>query len=103
MAKKPEFSDQPGITAETTPPATNGSGGRLPKSKLPRKERKTPSRARKNAEQKQKSAEPEISDDAIRLRAYFIAEERMRKSIAGDPQSDWIEARRQLLAELNQG
>ena len=41
----------------------------------------------------------EINDDAIRLRAYFIAEERLRRSLPGDPESDWIEARRQLLAE----
>ncbi|MBA3962297.1 MAG: DUF2934 domain-containing protein [Chthoniobacterales bacterium] len=35
-----------------------------------------------------------VSDNDIRLRAYFIAEKR-----AGDTASDWLEARRQLLAE----
>lgn len=45
------------------------------------------------------AAPPEISDDAIRLRAYFIAEERLRLAIPGDAASDWLEARRQLVAE----
>ena len=40
-----------------------------------------------------------VSDDDIRLRAYFLAEERMRKGIEGDSAHDWLEARRQLLAE----
>ena len=42
---------------------------------------------------------PELSDDAIRLRAYFIAEERLRRSLPGNAESDWLEARRQLLTE----
>jgi hypothetical protein len=40
-----------------------------------------------------------VSDDAIRLRAYFIAERRMQNGVGGDSASDWLEARRQLLAE----
>lgn len=43
-----------------------------------------------------------VSDDAIRVRAYFIAEQRARLAIPGNAQSDWIEARRQLLAELGE-
>ncbi len=39
------------------------------------------------------------SDDEIRLRAYFIAEWRHKESIPGDAAHDWIEARRQLVAE----
>jgi hypothetical protein len=39
------------------------------------------------------------SDDAIRLRAYFLAERRMKLSIPGDSAHDWIEARRQLIEE----
>jgi hypothetical protein len=41
----------------------------------------------------------EPSDDEIRLRAYFISERRRRFALAGDADSDWLEARRQLLAE----
>ncbi|MDQ6622918.1 MAG: DUF2934 domain-containing protein [Verrucomicrobiota bacterium] len=43
------------------------------------------------------SGEP--SDEEIRLRAYFIAEHRARRSQHGDPSHDWIEARKELLAE----
>jgi hypothetical protein len=39
------------------------------------------------------------SDDAIRLRAYFISERRRRFALPGDAESDWLEARRQLLFE----
>jgi hypothetical protein len=42
-------------------------------------------------------AEP--SDEEIRLRAYFIAERRLRLSLPGDSANDWIEARRQLIEE----
>jgi hypothetical protein len=42
-------------------------------------------------------AEP--SDDAVRLRAYFISERRRRFALPGDAESDWLEAKRQLLSE----
>ena len=42
-------------------------------------------------------AEP--SDEAIRLQAYFISERRRRFALPGDAESDWVEARRQLLSE----
>jgi hypothetical protein len=42
-------------------------------------------------------AEP--TDDAIRIRAYFIAERRHQLSLPGDSNHDWIEARRQLIEE----
>jgi hypothetical protein len=41
----------------------------------------------------------EPSDDAVRLRAYFISERRRRFALPGDAESDWLEAKRQLLAE----
>jgi hypothetical protein len=43
------------------------------------------------------SAEP--SDEQIRLRAYFISERRRRFALPGDTESDWLEAKRQLLSE----
>ncbi|HKS04063.1 MAG TPA: hypothetical protein VJR49_01790 [Chthoniobacterales bacterium] len=43
------------------------------------------------------SAEP--ADDTVRLRAYFISERRRRFALPGDAESDWLEAKRQLLAE----
>ena len=39
------------------------------------------------------------SDEAIRLRAYFISERRRRFALPGDAESDWLEAKRQLLFE----
>jgi len=42
-------------------------------------------------------AEP--SDEAVRLRAYFISERRRRLALPGDAESDWVEAKRQLLFE----
>jgi Protein of unknown function (DUF2934) len=40
-----------------------------------------------------------LSEDTIRLRAYFISERRRRFGLPGDTESDWLEAKRQLLAE----
>jgi len=42
----------------------------------------------------------EPSDDAVRLRAYFISERRRRFALPGDAESDWVEAKRQLLSEI---
>jgi hypothetical protein len=49
------------------------------------------------AEPTRASGEP--SEDEIRLRAYFISERRRRFALAGDADSDWLEARRQLMTE----
>jgi DUF2934 family protein len=38
-------------------------------------------------------------DEQIRLRAYFISERRRRFALPGDAESDWLEAKRQLLSE----
>jgi len=43
------------------------------------------------------------SDEAIRLRAYFISERRRRFGLPGDADSDWLEAKRQLLFETGRG
>jgi len=39
------------------------------------------------------------SDEETRLRAYFISERRRRFALPGDADSDWLEAKRQLLSE----
>jgi len=46
----------------------------------------------------QQTAEP--SDEQIRMRAYFISERRRRFALPGDVDSDWLEAKRQLLSEI---
>ena len=43
------------------------------------------------------TAEP--LDEQIRIRAYFISERRRRFALPGDADSDWLEAKRQLLSE----
>jgi hypothetical protein len=40
-----------------------------------------------------------FSEDTIRLTAYFISERRRRFALPGDAESDWLEAKRQLLSE----
>jgi hypothetical protein len=39
------------------------------------------------------------TNEQISMRAYFISERRRRLALPGDANSDWLEAKRQLLAE----
>jgi hypothetical protein len=39
------------------------------------------------------------TDEQIQTRAYFISERRRRFDLPGDANSDWLEAKRQLLSE----
>jgi hypothetical protein len=64
--------------------------------------KKKPATAKKPSTKKPatSAAKPvEPTDDAIRTRAYFLAERRHRLSLPGDSAHDWIEARRQLIEE----
>jgi hypothetical protein len=65
------------------------------------KQRKTAAQRKGRANQSARRSEKpvSVSDDEIRLRAYFIAERRMREGLPGDSGHDWLEARRQLVAE----
>lgn len=56
-------------------------------------------KSRSTAVGKSAANEKIISDEDIRMRAYFIGEHRMREGIAGDSAHDWLEARRQLQEE----
>jgi hypothetical protein len=98
---------------------TSGAAGKTPKPPAPPAKKPRPTAAKpkaKKAAAKEKiskttaprpaakpaasgSAPKEPTDDAIRLRAYFLAERRARLSLPGDSAHDWIEARRQLLEE----
>jgi hypothetical protein len=94
MPKKVKASDKEKAPSDGM--ALNGNTAKpvAKKAASPRKKattRKTP--------KKEKSR---VSDEAIRIRAYFISEQRERVGIPGDANSDWIEARRQLLAELEE-
>ena len=60
---------------------------------------------RKNVAQKRKSVTaaplgPDPTDEQIQTRAYFISERRRRFDLPGDTNSDWLEAKRQLLSEV---
>jgi len=46
------------------------------------------------------SVEFDPADEQISMRAYFISERRRRLALAGDANSDWLEAKRQLLTEI---
>jgi Protein of unknown function (DUF2934) len=45
-------------------------------------------------------ANSNLADEQIRMRAYFISERRRRFGLPGDANSDWLEAKRQLLSEI---
>jgi hypothetical protein len=106
-------------TAETTNQASPESGApittkKTAKRQTPRrattaKKLRKPSETRDMADRTARiSASPakdvafvsvELSDEAVRLRAYFISERRRRFALPGDADSDWLEAKRQLVAE----
>jgi hypothetical protein len=95
------------------PPEAGGSTPDVKPTKAPRARRAATSRKRSGSRekkiataQKEKVSMPpeaggpvEPSDDQIRLRAYFISERRRRFALPGDAESDWLEAKRQLLSE----
>jgi Protein of unknown function (DUF2934) len=94
--KRKNSEDQKEPTAGANHTADNGSTPQ-PRSK---KKPTAPRKLKKIAAEQVDAAPPQISDDAIRTRAYFIAEERVRRGLPGNEESDWEEARRQLMAEL---
>jgi hypothetical protein len=57
----------------------------------------SPSAVLSTPHQMERRTEP--SDQEIRLRAYFLSERRRRFALPGDADSDWHEAKRQLLCE----
>jgi len=94
------------------PPEAGGSPGEMKIKKTPSVRRT--STPRKSAVSRVKSVtarktnvslpaeagpDAEPSDEQIRLRAYFISERRRRFALPGDADSDWLEARRQLLSD----
>jgi hypothetical protein len=96
MPKKVKTSDKEKAPSDGA--ALNGNAAKpaAKKTTSPRKKATT----RKTPATKQEKSR--VTDEAIRIRAYFIAEQRERIGIPGDANSDWIEARRQLLAELGE-
>jgi hypothetical protein len=67
----------------------------------PRRKKAAPAQKAKVTMPAQAGTTAGPSDDEIRLRAYFISERRRRFALPGDVDSDWLEARRQLLSEAS--
>ncbi len=88
-----------GKTRSAKASAASGKTGRKRSSAAQRKTTPGDKPRKTLAKKKPAPAQSAVSDDDIRLRAYFLAEERARKGVAGDSAHDWMEARRQLLAE----
>jgi hypothetical protein len=92
-----------------TPPETGGSfkvktrkgnrSNRTPASRKPRKMSAWKAVTAETSMPHETAGIAEPSDEAVRFRAYFISERRRRFALPGDAESDWLEAKRQLLSE----
>jgi len=83
----------------------DGKGNRARRATASRKPRETSARkvatVGKAPSPNEAAENAEPSDEAIRLRAYFISERRRRFALPGDAESDWLESKRQLLSEVD--
>jgi hypothetical protein len=84
---------KPGKTSRARPPTTSR------KSALPRRKKTAPGQKAEVTRPPDAGTTAGPSHEEIRLRAYFISERRRRFALPGDADSDWLEARRQLLSE----
>jgi hypothetical protein len=84
---------KPGKTSRARPATSR-------KSAPPRRKKSAPAQKARVTMPPGAGTTPRPSDEEIRLRAYFISERRRRFALPGDADSDWLEARRQLLSEI---
>jgi hypothetical protein len=79
------------------------TGKAKPVKPAPAKAKKPARRKKTNVEKIEPTPVPPTAFDPtaeqIEMRAYFISERRRRFDLPGDANSDWLEAKRQLLAE----
>lgn len=61
---------------------------------------KKPTAAKTPRQRKKSAVAVGFTADDVALRAYFIAEKRLQTGDPGTPEGDWLEAERQLIAEL---
>ena len=109
MPKKKKTAEDisPSSPESHAPAATKKTGKRLqPRRTTTAKKTRKPKDATQPSARISASPQPDVtpvsgepSDDTVRLRAYFISERRRRFALPGDAESDWLEAKRQLLAE----
>jgi hypothetical protein len=98
---KEAVSTSANLTPSVDSPAERGSRRRPAKpNKSPAKRTTTKPLTAKNVSTGKASRSTQPTDEDIRLRAYFIAERRHRLALPGDADSDWLEAKRQLLLEI---
>ena len=94
----PEAGGSPaGMKIRKTPTARRISNTR--KTSVPAAKKSPVARTEKVSMPAEAGTMAEPSDDAVRVRAYFISERRRRFALPGDAESDWLEAKRQLLFE----
>jgi hypothetical protein len=75
------------------PPRNRKGGGPIPKKGV------TTRKAKSSMPPEAGATAAELSDEDIRIRAYFISERRRRFALPGNADSDWLEAKHQLLSE----
>lgn len=85
--------------APAKPTATAKSAGKSPATAVKKTSTTRKTRAKKAPG---RPSESKVTDEAVRIRAYFISEWRTQNGIPGDSAHDWLEARRQLQAEAGQ-
>jgi transposase len=102
VAKKSKtVQDENSRSAANGPPLTEEKSNKKAPRKRSTNARKSPATAKKKTAAKTKGSKTvEPTDEEIRIRAYFIAERRHRLELTGDADTDWLEAKRQLLSEL---
>ncbi|HEY1581752.1 MAG TPA: hypothetical protein VGF73_01490 [Chthoniobacterales bacterium] len=90
--------NNPGEKSDGRKPAERAAIGKTAAKRRPANARKpaAPRKPRATKPAASTADESSISDDDIRMRAYFISERRQQKGLAGDSAHDWLEARRQL-------
>lgn len=101
---KNQSSSESGGPAPTKKAYKRQSGRRATIAKKPRKETTKETIAGTTAQisafpQPKPATSGDLSEETIRLRAYFISERRRRFALPGDAESDWLEAKRQLVGE----
>jgi hypothetical protein len=66
------------------------------RTRKPAAARRTTKATKSSTKSRSASTEPAYTNEDIALRAYFIAEKRRQLGLWGSPESDWLEAERQL-------
>jgi hypothetical protein len=72
-----------------------------PKAAKPVTARRTTTAAKSSKGSKSAATKPAYTSEDIALRAYFISEKRRQLGQSGSPESDWLEAERQLREGLS--